>query len=93
MKTRFNRIYEKQRDAVYAAFYSGLVQDGSIMRDRAKEIPVTLTWKDQKEIMVVLINCEKRYLITSQGTPWRISPEFAQAIADLACGTVKEKGE
>jgi len=85
-------VWASGRDSdVYNIFYSGLEQDSSIMRNRDKEIPIIFTWRNQKETMVVLINCEKHYLITSQGTSWRISPEFANLIAGRTYSTVTGK--
>ena len=75
-------VWSSDRDPdVYNILYSGLVQDDSIMRERDGEIPVTFTWNNQKQTMIVLINVEKQYLVTNQNTSWRISPEFARSIA------------
>ncbi len=93
-KEGFSTVWTPAKDSdIYNIFYSDLVQDDSIMRNHNEEIPVIFTWRHQKETMLVLINCEKQYLITSQGTLWRISHEFAQSIADRDYSNVMEKGE
>ncbi|MGE4352565.1 MAG: hypothetical protein AB7D36_00580 [Oscillospiraceae bacterium] len=85
-------VWRSEEDSdIYDIFYSGLLQDDGIIRERDEEIPVIFTWRNQRETMIILINAEKQYLITRQGTLWRISPEFSQLIAGRDYHAVTEE--
>lgn len=75
---RGESILDKERaDRLLKAFENGLSVDTSVKRNDETEIPIRLYFSKGTRSMIAKVNCDENYLVTPNGTIYRVSKEFA----------------
>lgn len=75
---RGESILDKERaDRLLNAFDNGLSLDNTINRNDVNEIPIRLYFSKGTRSMIAKVNCDENYLVTQNGTIYRVSKEFA----------------
>jgi hypothetical protein len=74
---RGEAISDKERaDKLLKAFEHGLHSDNMITRDEKTEIPIEIIFSKGMRSMAALVNCDKNYLVTQNGSIYHVSKEF-----------------
>lgn len=75
-------VYDKRADVLRESFERDLQRDESIQQDMADELPIQIIFANNTRYMRAAVNVRKHYLVTEDGSTYRVSEEF--------CGYVKE---